>query len=146
MSPQSNLDQITHTVPPTQISTAAPVAYNPMEFCAMLEQTLPNNLFKYYTTGLNYYKPSTSDAAFIKNLISLFSLYMTTSLKESDVNIEQQSNIQRCLDLVTTNMEHNLKFLDHSVSELSTKKNVFDARKLALIIIGYAITYIKKTN
>lgn len=146
MSPQNNLDQITNTVPPTQISAPTPTAFNPMEFCAMLEQTLPNNLFKYYATGLNYYKNSNSDIAFIKNLISLFSLYLATSLKESDVNIEQQNNMQRCLDLVSTNMEHNLKFLDHSISELSTKKNIFDARKLSLIIIGYAITYIKKTN
>jgi len=146
MQQQNKLEQITSTVPSSQIAAPTQAVYNPIELCAMLEQTLPNTLFKYYNIGLNYYKNSDSDVAFIKNLISLFSLYINSSLKEGDVNAEQQEAFQKVLELVTGNIEHNLKYLDHTISATNFKKNIFDARKLSLIILGYVITYIKKTN
>jgi len=146
MHSQNNFEQLVNSVPPTSIPIPTSATYNPAELCSILEQALPNTLYKYFNTGLNYYKNSDTDAAFITNIVFLFSQYIKNSLKEGDINADQQVTIEKCLDLALSNIEQNLKFFDYNISLLNSKKNIFDARKLSLIIIGYAIKYIKKTN
>lgn len=100
-----------------------------------------------FNTGLVYFKKDTSsEKQIIKNLFNLYSEIFVSSIKNSSIDEEQKdvviAQIKQFLDSLVNNFDsfYNTLFL------LNKNNNLLDVKCFLLIIIGYAITLIKKTH
>lgn len=147
MSLPTNLNDITSEVPASALSPQHTPVPTPQQFHEVLMSCIPYELRKYFDTGYNFYKSSdNNDMVFIKNILLLFSLFQKTATSDAAVEVEKQDLINDNIDTIVKNFENSLKSHENILNILKINKKVFDARKLFMIIIGYAISNIQKSN
>lgn len=141
-----SIDKITTEVKPSQLGLPTHPTFNQERFFECINEIMPFELRKYFDRGFNFYKLSDyTDKTFIKNLIALiFDFYKSLLADAKDIDIEKIELIKSNLDAVLKNFENGLDMHDNLLSGLKIDKKTFDAKKLFMIIIGYAIQNIKK--
>lgn len=143
----SNINSITTEVPASSLTPQKPAPLDSSKLLESISNSLPIDLKKYFDLGFNFYKLSNDDdIVFIKNLLLLCMTFYKTVLKDSSIEAEKQEAVNENLEVIFKNLENSLKIHDSMLNILKINKKVFDARKLFMIIIGYAISNVQKSS
>jgi len=147
MQSNNSIEAITTEVASSPLNPQKPPVLDTAKLLDTVSDAVPSDLKKYFDLGFNFYKSSNNDdATFIKNVFYLYTTFIKNTLKESYVEVEKQDIINENLDNICKSFESSMKLYDNFLTILKINKKVFDARKLFLIIIGYAISNVQKSN
>jgi hypothetical protein len=117
------------------------------EAILLIKKSLDLNELSSFETGLNFYKTNLSnDKLVVKNLLHLLSECFCTGIKN---NLDLTENHNEIISAVKTH------FVDGAISNfdafynalflLNKQKNILDVKDFTFIILGYAISLIKRS-
>lgn len=110
------------------------------------KKSLDNQTLRGFETGINFYKVNTSsDKHIIKNFLSLFSEVLCNEIKNSG-SIENEAEVISSIKMFFEGLTLNFESFYSNLTFLSKGNNLLDARNLTYIILGYALTLIKKIH
>jgi len=142
-----SINNLTETKKSSSITPDLKHNFNTEKFFECINDIVPIELRKYFDKGYNFYKLSNnSDLTFVKTIFYLYSDFYKDSLRQSNTDIEKQEAAIKSLDLVFKNIENNFDMFSSLLQNLKIDKKVFDINRIFMIIIGYAISNIRKSN
>lgn len=142
-----SINNLTETKKSSPITPDLKPGFNTEKFFECINDIVPIELRKYFDKGYNFYKLSNnSDLTFVKTIFYLYSDFYKDSLRQSNIDIEKQEAAIKSLDLVFKNIENNFDMFSGLLQNLKIDKKVFDINRIFMIIIGYAISNIRKFN
>jgi len=111
-----------------------------------IKKTLDNQTLHDFETGTNFYKVNTAtDKHIIKNYLSLFSEVLCSAVKNKN-SIENGAEVISSIKMFFDGLKLNFESFYNNLTFLSKGNNLLDARNLTYIILGYALTLIKKIH
>jgi len=142
-----SINSITESKRASSITPIQGLSFNAEKFFDCINEIIPIELRKYFDRGYNFFKLSNkNDLTFIKTIFYLYSDFYKESLRQSSVDIEKQEAAIQNLDLIFKNIENNFEMFNSFLENLKIDKKTFDINKIFMIIIGYAISNIRKFN
>lgn len=117
------------------------------EAILLIKKTLDTSTLASFETGLNFYKTNiSSDKLVVKNFISLFSECFCAATKKNLNIIEQQNELLIAIKSLFDGINLNFDAFYNSLFILNKQKNILDVKDFTFIILGYAISLIKKIH
>ena len=97
--------------------------------------------------GLAYFKKDVSyDRNVIKNFLSIINESLNRAVNDSNIDIENRHLISAQLKTALDSLASNFDAFYNVLSILNKNKNLLDVKNFILIIIGYAISLLKKIH
>lgn len=143
-----SIQNITTDVPATQLEVQVSRPNIALEEAILLiKRPLDSMELSSFETGLNFYKTNLSnDKLVVKNLLHLLSECFCTGIK-NNADLAENHN-----DIIAAIKTH---FVDGAISNfdafynalflLNKQKNILDVKEFTFIILGYAISLIKRS-
>jgi len=117
------------------------------EVVLLIKKSLTLSSLASFEKGLVFYKTNNNnDKQIIKNFISLFSECFSSSLKANFEITEHQQEIITATKTFFDSFNLNFEAFYNNLFILNKQKNILDVNDISLIILGYAITLIKKIH
>lgn len=146
MIPKS-IQDITVEKPATSLDPAKQLSFDTTRFFECIKDIIPLEYKRFFEKGYNFYKLSySSDLAFLKTIFYLYIDFYKESLRSSNTDVEKQDVTIKSLDLVFKNIENNFEIFSNLLQQQKIDKKTFDINQIFMIIIGYAISNIRKSN
>lgn len=142
-----SIEKLTSSIPPTSIDRI-------VEYTSLLPDDIIS-FFKKYLTIADYQKfeygfvslkKVSDEKAFFSGLNNLFYDVLSTCIKNSDVLEENKEQIARCCRIFFEAQNTSLNAFLEVITFFNKNKNLLDVKDLSYIIIGYAISTIKKLH
>lgn len=142
-----SINSLTETKPSSPLNANKELGFNSDKFFECINDIIPIELRKYFDWGFNYYKLSNkSEQTFIKTVFYLYIDFYKDTLRQSSIDVEKQEVLIQNLDIIFKNIENNFTVFSNFLETLKIDKKTFDINKIFMIIIGYAISNIRKFN
>lgn len=117
------------------------------EIVLAIKRSLPVKELESFELGLAYFKKDVEiDKAIIKNILSLINESLTRAVNDSQIDIEIRHLINSQLKTAMESMSYNFDSFYNILNILNKQKNLLDVKNFILIIIGYAISLLKKIH
>lgn len=141
-----SVEKITNSVNPDSFNTLIKPVDIPLDdIVYAIKRALPPKLLADFELGLAYYKTDASnDKVFFKNLLSLISECLVKGIKESDIDADYLDGVSTATKRIFENLTSNIENLYNMLLIFNKQKNFLDVNNITLIILGYAISVIKK--
>lgn len=143
----NSIDSLTTEKPATSLDFSKAQAFNTQRFFECIKDIIPLEYRKFFDKGYNFYKLSnSSDLAFLKTIFYLYIDFYKESLRHSNIDVEKQEVTIKSLDLIFKNVENSFEIFNNLLQQQKIDKKTFDINQIFMIIIGYAISNIQKSN
>lgn len=142
-----SIESLTTSKPADPFNIVPKLADIPLDDIVLaFKRTLPPNTLKDFETGLAYFKKdTTSEKNVIKNFICLISDYIVQSIQTSEIDVDTRDIIIVQTKKILESLSDNFDSLYNILIIFNKQKNLLDVNGIIMIIIGYAISLIKKT-
>lgn len=115
------------------------------DIALVLKRSLTSKELASFELGLAYFKKDTVyDKNVIKNFLSLINESLVRSINDSDIDIENRHFITSQVKTAMDSLANNFDAFYNILNILNKQKNLLDVKCFILIIIGYAISLLKK--
>lgn len=142
-----SIQDITEERPATSLDLAKQLSFDTTRFFECIKDIIPLEYKKFFEKGYNFYRLSyNSDLTFLKTIFYLYIDFYKESLRASSIDVEKQEVTIKSLDLVFKNIENNFEIFSNLLQQQKIDKKTFDINQIFMIIIGYAISNIRKSN
>ena len=116
------------------------------EIVAVFKRSLTTSELVDFQNGLAYYKKDvTSEKIIIKNLFYLLSETLTKAINNSDIDIDTKPVLVVQTKTILESLGNNFDAFYNTLIILNKNKNMLDVKGFLFIIVGYAISLLKKT-
>lgn len=141
-----SIEKITTNVPSDSFNPfSKPVDIPLDDIVYAIKRALPPKQLADFEQGLAYYRIDTSsDKVFIKNIFALLGEVLTKAINESEIDADFRDVTAASTKRIFENLSSNIENLYNLIYNLNKQKNFLDVNNITLIILGYAISVIKK--
>jgi len=142
-----SIEKLTSNISPTSLDRKfESSSLLPDDIISFFKKYLTIADYQKFEYGLVALKKVSDEKTFFTGLNNLFYEVLSNSIKNSDILEENKEQITRCS--LTFFEEHNtaLNSFFEMITLLNKNKNLLDVKDLSYIIIGYAISTIKKIH
>jgi len=117
------------------------------DIITVFKRSLNTKELEAFDNGLVYFKKDiSSEKQVIRNLFNLYSEMFVSSIKTSNIDEEQKDLVVAQLKQFLDSLSNNFDSFYNAIFILNKNKNLLDVKCFLLIIIGYAISLLKKTH
>jgi len=145
--PQS-ISSITTDTSPDPFASVVKLPDLPLdEIIAAFKRSLTAKELEDFQTGLAYFKKDiSSEKAILKNIFNLVCEMLIKAINNSDLDVDLKPTLAVQIKMSIESLCNNFDAFYTTLIILNKNKNLLDVKGLILIIIGYAISLLKKTN
>jgi len=143
-----SIEKITTEVPSSSLVTKPTLPdFSVEEAILLIKKTLDTNTLNSFETGLNFYKTNISnDKLVVKNFISLFSECFCAAIKKDVTLTATQNELITAVKSLFDGLNLSFEAFYNSIYISNSQKNILDVKDFTFIILGYAISLIKKIH
>ncbi len=142
-----SIEKLTTSIPPNSIDRAVESAsLLPDDIILFFKKYLTIADYQKFEYGFASLKKVSDERVFFSGLNNLFYDALSTSIKNSDVLEEHKEQITRCCRTFFEAQNTSLNAFLEVITFFNKNKNLLDVKDLSYIIIGYAISTIKKLH
>lgn len=143
-----SIQKITTEVPSDKLSVRTTVPdFSVEEAILLIKKSLDSNTLASFETGLNFYKTNISNEKLVvKNYNSLFSECFCAAIKKDVSLTEQQNEIIKSIKSLFDGINLNFEAFYDNLFIIKKQNNILDVKDFTFIILGYAISLIKKIH
>lgn len=141
-----SIQAITTEVQPTSFNTKKEAVQLPLdEIILLVKKSLPLAQLANFETGLAYYSTSTtSDKHVIKGFLNVLNEALNQAITKSDIPGDVRDKVAVNAKQVILNNSNSFDYFYNLLASLNKDKNLLDVKDITLIILGYAISSLKK--
>jgi len=142
-----SIEKLTNSIPPNSIDRAVESAsLLPDDIILFFKKYLTIADYQKFEYGFVSLKKVSDERVFFSGLNNLFYDALSASIKNSDVLEENKEQITRCCRTFFEAQNTSLNAFLEVIKFFNKNKNLLDVKDLSYIIIGYAISTIKKLH
>ena len=117
------------------------------ELVYLIRKSLTSKELTNFELGLAYFKSDVSnEKQVIKNFVNVLTEGLVTAIKESSVNEDEKSKVAFNTKQFCNTLEQSFENLYNLLFIFNKEKNFLEPKQVTLIILGYALSIIKKIH
>ena len=141
-----SIQTLTNEVPATSFTSKPQSLALPFdEIILQIKKNLPIAQLANFETGLAYFNANTiSDKHVIKGFLNVLNEAINQAITKSDISGDVRDKIAVNTKQIISNNSNCFEYLYNLVTSLNKDENLLDVKDITLIILGYALTTLKK--